>query len=274
MSKQDLVSVSQTDYLDEDPVLRGQNFVCLSFLSPEDVIKKKEVFFFESFLKNFSLDLNEFFDRLGERYPDDKDALRSIQEKYQFLFNPNVLHEEYLYYINNHSQNLEKDYLEKNNFQTSIRGLKVRGVFDTMKEAEIRAQVLKKVDNRFNVYVAQVGCWVPFNPSPDDIENQEYAETHLNTLMKNYKENQEKKDLFYEERKRDLQVFNMKKKLEEKDAWSQRKEVESAAGASTSGTVVDESAAASVGVASEEVPEVAEVPTVPEVPEVPAVVSP
>ena len=74
-----------------------------------------------------------------------------------------------------------------------------------MKEAEIRSQVLKKLDSNFNVYVGQVGSWLPWNPNPDTIEDQEYSETHLNTLVKKYKENQTKKDIFYEERKRDLQ---------------------------------------------------------------------
>jgi hypothetical protein len=176
------------------------------------------------FIKNFSLEMNEFFQRLEEKYKDEIDALVSIKEKHDYVFNPETFYTEYLYYVNNNSTNLEKDYYEKNNFQTTMRGLKIRGSFDTLKEAEIRAQVLKKIDDRFNVYVAQVGCWVPFSPNPDDIENQEYAETQLNTLMKNYKENQDKKDLFYEERKRELQVLKMKEKLEKKDAWLENKE--------------------------------------------------
>lgn len=231
MPNENLVSVKECDVLDEDPPLRGQNYACLSFVSPEDVIKKKEVFFIEMFLKNFSLDMNEFFTRLSEKYTDELDTIRSIKEKHEFVFDPNQMYEEYIHYVNSNSVNLEKDYYQQNNFQTSIRGLKVRGIFDTLKEAEIRAQVLKKIDDRFNVYVAQVGCWVPFSPNPEDIENQEYAETHLNTLMKNYKDNQEKKDIFYEERKRELQMLKMKEKMEKKDAWTERKEEE--AGPST-----------------------------------------
>lgn len=224
-----LVPVSEMDYLDEDPPLRGQNYACLSFINPDEVIKKKDVFFFEMFLKNFSIEMNEFFNRLTEKYKDEIDIIRTIKDNHTYIFNPDELYENYLYYVNNNNANLDKDYLEKNNYQTSMRGLKIRGVFDTLKEAEIRAQVLKKVDNRFNVYVGQVGCWVPFAPNPDDIQNQEYAESELNTLMKNYKENQEKKDIFYEERKRELQVLKMKEKLEAKDAWTANKEAEAAA---------------------------------------------
>jgi hypothetical protein len=35
------------------------------------------------------------------------------------------------------------------------------------------------MDNKFNVYV-QGGCWCPWSPNPDDITDQEYAETNLN----------------------------------------------------------------------------------------------
>ena len=39
------------DLLDEDKSIAGQQFVCLSFISPEDILKQKEKYFFEKFLK-------------------------------------------------------------------------------------------------------------------------------------------------------------------------------------------------------------------------------
>jgi len=220
-----LTSVKEQDFLDEDPPLRAQNYVCLSFLSPEDVIKKKEVYFFEKFLGAFSKDITEFFTQFSEKYKDEADSIKMIQERYSYLFKPENLQEEYSFFIQNRSD-LEKEYYENNDFQTSIRGIKVRGVFDTLREAEIRAQVLKKLDSKFNVYVAQVGCWCPWSPNPDDISNQEYAETHLNSLMKNYKDNQDKKDYFYEERKKELQFIKVKEQMDKKDPWIDNKENE------------------------------------------------
>lgn len=228
-----LTTVKECDFLDQDPPLRGQNFVCLSFVSPEETLKKKEVFFLEKFLQSFSDSLTDFFGKLNEKYPDDSDTLRTIQERYSFIFNPSSLQDEYNFFVNNNSGSLEKDFYDSNNFQTSIRGIKVRGVFDTMKEADIRAQVLKKIDDKFHVYVAEVGCWCPWSPNPDDIQNQEYAETHLNTLMKHYKTNQDKRDVFYQERKKELSTANIKKKLEEEDPW-QTARVRRAEEASTS----------------------------------------
>jgi hypothetical protein len=226
MTSLDLIPVKTEDFLDEDPVLRGQNFVCLSFLSPEDVIKRKDVFLFQKYISNFSKEMKNFFVQLSEKYEEEVDKIKMIKERYRYLFNSDNIQEEYNFFVTNNPE-LEKEYFAENNFQTTIRGIKVRGTFDTMREASIRAQVLKKLDDKFNIYIATVGSWVPWAPDPDEIENQEYAETHLNSLMKKYKENTDKKDVFYEERKRDLQFMKVKTKIEEKDQWIKNKDEDS-----------------------------------------------
>ena len=222
MANSSLVSVKEQDFLDQDPPLRGQNFVCLSFVSPEDVIKKKDTFFFERFLQFFSGEMTEFFANLSEKYKEDADILRGIKERYVYLFDTNRVEDEYNYFVSKNNSDMEKEYYEKNNFQTTIRGIKVRGTFESQKEAEIRAQVLKKLDDRFHVFVAEVGCWCPWSPNPEDITQQEYAETQLNTLMKGYKDNQEKKDQFFQERKRDVQSFKPPVSETADDPWIQR----------------------------------------------------
>lgn len=232
-TNKNLVPVSEMDYLEADPPLRGQNYVCLSFISPEDVIAKKEHFFFERFLKNFSKEMQELFVGLATRYPKDKDNLRLMQDRYPYLFNENAIGDEYAFFSSTHQEELQKEYDEKVDFQTNIRGLKVRGVFDTLREAQIRAEVLRKIDGKFHVYVSEVGVWCPWSPNPDDIQNQEFAETQLNTLMKHYKENQTKKDIYYEERKNELQFMKVKKDIET-DTWTERKqEGEASTSAST-----------------------------------------
>ena len=62
---------------------------------------------------------------------------------------------------------------------------------------------MKKVDKNHNIYIAQVGCWCPWSPNADDLEDQEYSETQLNTLMKEYKKNMDSKDEIFEKRKND-----------------------------------------------------------------------
>ena len=41
------------DLLEEDKALSGQKFTCVSFISPENILKQKKEFFFEEFLKHF-----------------------------------------------------------------------------------------------------------------------------------------------------------------------------------------------------------------------------
>ena len=41
------------DLLDEDRALANQKFVCVSFVSPENILKDKRIFFFEQFLKDW-----------------------------------------------------------------------------------------------------------------------------------------------------------------------------------------------------------------------------
>ena len=44
------------DFLTEDPEIPSQRFVLLSFLSPEKVLARKDLFFFEEFLKFYEVE--------------------------------------------------------------------------------------------------------------------------------------------------------------------------------------------------------------------------
>jgi hypothetical protein len=196
-----ITSVKEVDYLDEDKPIRGQNFVLLSFLSPEDVLVNKEAYMFSQFITKFSEDMTKLLDGIAEKYSDSKDFVGSVKENNAFIFNPKDMSEQYGFYKSVNNQELETSYHRDNNFTTSIRGIKVRGVFDTIEEAKNRSEFVKKIDNKFNIYIAQVGCWCPWSPNPDCLENQEYAETQLNTLMKEYKKNMTDKDVIFDNRK-------------------------------------------------------------------------
>ena len=43
------------------------------------------------------------------------------------------------------------------------------------------------MDNTFHVFVGQVGFWLPWDPEPSNISDEEYTESQLNDLVKNYK---------------------------------------------------------------------------------------
>ena len=164
--------MSTTDYLEVDNPIGGQSYTCLSFVSPEKVIKDKHLQYVNKFLKT-----------IAKKYDLDSDT---ISEKYKDFL-----------YIN--EEKLEEEFNQENDFKTSVRGVKVRGVYSTLQEAQFRAGKLQKLDPNFNVYVGQVGYWLPWDPRPDKIAGQEYAEGELNELVKKYQENQENKDLHFRE---------------------------------------------------------------------------
>ena len=230
-----LVPVSETDYLDQDPDIRGQKYVCVSFISPEDVILQKEVYFFHKFLGHFSKDLTEFFDTMKEKYSGDtsvSEMIKGLKQRYDYVFAPNELQETYNFFKQSNNDKLESEYFEKNKFQTSIRGIKIRGAYETFPEAQKRAEGIRKFDNKFDVYVAEMGCWCPWAPHPETISDVEYSNTQLNTLMKKYKENMDNKDEMYRIRKDEMvkevklnnqnDVADLQKEIENEDTWSQK----------------------------------------------------
>jgi hypothetical protein len=167
---------TETDYLDIDPPINGQNYVCLSFVSPEDIIEDRHAFNVSKFLQSICKSQDMEFDKVMSQYKD---------------------------FTYKHEDSLQKEYDERNEFKTSVRGIKVRGVYQSKQEAEMRAGKLHKSDSNFHVFVGQVGYWLPWNPCADKIEDETFADSQLNDLMTKYKENNVNKDIFYEDQKRD-----------------------------------------------------------------------
>ena len=164
------------DYLEVDETIPGQNYVCLSFVSPDSLIDSKEAFKVAKFLQSVCKDKDMDFKRVMEQY---KDFSYKFQDE------------------------LQKDFDEQNDFKTNIRGLKVRGTYNTKDEAEKRAKKLQTLDSDFHVFVGQVGYWLPWDPCADKIEDESFINSQLNDMMEKYKENNINKDIFYEEQKRE-----------------------------------------------------------------------
>lgn len=212
-----MIPTKEVDYLEQDEPIRNQNFVCLSFISPEEILKKKEAYFFEKYTQAYVKKNIEYIDTLNNIFPEKKEETRILRDNFDFLFDVSKIQESFQYFVQDQSEILEKQFHEDNSFKTSIRGIKVRGVFDTIQEAQHRSEKLRNLENnKFSIFVAQVGCWCPWSPNPEHIENQEFAETELNTLMQKYQENQENKAQYFEQRKDDMKK-NIKDSENEKE---------------------------------------------------------
>lgn len=263
--------MSTQAFLEPDDEIRGQKFVCLSFLSPEKVLKDKHIYFISKFLEFFTLDykvratesfvmeqLRVLQEALGNVHMDLENlqfatkvsglnktavtdlsgagveaetppvdvpkALKDLADKLAKTrsdlaqktatdldahvkanmadFRESSIQEAYDRYMVVNRQKLEDEFHKENQFRTTVRGLKVRGVYSTHEQATARAQQLHKKDPNFSVYVAELGQWLPWDPEPDDVEDQTYGNEQLNTLMRSYRENAAKRDEFFEEEKR------------------------------------------------------------------------
>lgn len=185
------IDIDKEDFLDVDPKIPGQNFVCMSFVSPEKVLKKKELFITSKFIEYLFRSEDEVSNSMRTRLEDKEKSIdySIISEMYEdWKYSRNV--------------DLENQFYELNDFRTTVRGIKIRGVYDTYREAQVRAKVLQRKDSAFHVFVGQVGYWLPWDPESDSVKDQEYQEEQLNELVKNYKINIDNKELFFEEEKR------------------------------------------------------------------------
>jgi hypothetical protein len=223
------------DFLDEDTEIPGQRYVLLSFLSPEKVLDKKELFFFQTFLKTYEIDwkvknLEKFLVDTVQSLNADLDQKASELEKKEHFdlaeicrknrlrvedvltnyssfiqksrsdLTKTKITEAYDDFMYANKTKLEEEFYAKNEFRTSIRGVKVRGVYGNPKEAEIKAKKLQGKDKYHNIFMGEVGKWTPWDPSPNEIKDQEYNNDQLNTLMKKYKENEDSREQFFDQR--------------------------------------------------------------------------
>jgi hypothetical protein len=181
--------MTEPDFLEVDQNIPGQNYVCLSFVSPEKVLARKEVFFAKHFAQYM---LGRYLEKQTHQ-----------EEGFKSIFRDDVTPEDlagvpfkewYDDFLYTHEQKLTQEFSESNDFQTSVRALKIRGSYETRKEAEFRAKQLQRRDPKFHVFVGQVGYWLPWDPNPDFIQDQEYLDEKLNTLMKKYMEQRNYQD--------------------------------------------------------------------------------
>jgi hypothetical protein len=164
------------DYLEVDSPIAGQNYVCMSFLSPESLMQNKETFKCAKFLQSYCKEQKLKFDEVYSKYQD---------------------------FCYKYEDKLQRDYDEQNDFQTSLRGIKIRGVFDTREAADARAKNLSNTDSAFHVFIGQIGYWLPWDPNADKVADEHFQNTQLNDMMSKYQDNNVNRDIFYEDQKRD-----------------------------------------------------------------------
>ena len=189
------------DILEEDRPIAAQKFVCMSFVSPEKIIKQRETFMFNEFIKKWDMNkslekFNQFVNFLTYKYNLDTAAVTNDLQEFCNTEKDNLflttLEDEYKTFLDNNEEKLNETFQKTHTFRTNVRGVKVRGSFPTQEEAEMRCKMLREVDPNHDVFVGPVGMWMPFDPEAYKTGKVEYLEEELNQLMHEKDKNETK----------------------------------------------------------------------------------
>jgi hypothetical protein len=204
-----MVNPKYVDLLEEDKPISNQKFVCVSFVSPEKIIKQKELFFFEEFLKKWEFNKSmekfvQFLNFLSYKYnlsfEDITNDFKEFVKEEKEALSKSSIDDDYKTFLDNNEEELEKLFGINHNFQTATRGIKIRGVYPTMEEAELRCKMLREIDPNHDVFVGPVGLWMPWDPEAYKTGRVEYMEEELNQLMHEKKKNEANAKMSFEQR--------------------------------------------------------------------------
>ena len=209
------------DLCDEDPSIAGQKFCCMSFVSPEKILKKRETYVFDQFVKqwDFSKSMERYLDfvhfvafkynlKADDLVADFKDFTKEEDEKLK----KSSVEDDYKNFLDKNEDKINEQFNREHAFQTSVRGLKVRGVFSTQEEAQNKCVALRKQDPNHDIFVGPVGIWIPWDPDAYKTGNVQFLEEELNQL------HQEKiKNETYAKQEFDKRVLETKRKAIEEN---------------------------------------------------------
>jgi len=211
------------DLCDEDPPIAGQKFACMSFVSPEKILKKRENYMFERFLDQWEFSKcmeksADFLNFLAFKYHlkvDDvmADFAEFVKEEEVKLRSSGV-DDDFKTYMEKNEEKLNEQFQRAHAFQTSVRGLKLRGVFSTQEEAEMKCKKLREVDPNHDIFVGPVGMWIPWDPDAYKTGRIEFMEEELNQLHHEKLKNETKAKEEFERRVKETKQKAIKDNIE------------------------------------------------------------
>lgn len=208
------------DVNDEDPPIAGQKFACMSFISPDKILKRREEYLFNHFVKqwDYTKSMEKFIDFLqfmsfkyNLNVDDVMKDFKEFNEEEASKFRESSVEDDFKNFLDKNEDRLNTQFNKENSFQTSVRGLKVRGVFSTQEEAEMKCKSLREYDQNHDIFVGPVGVWIPWDPDAYKTGKVEFMEEELNQLHHEKIKNEAKAKQEFEQRIREAK----KKAIEE-----------------------------------------------------------
>ena len=197
------------DLLEVDKPLSGQTYGCFSFITPEKILKQKDMYYFQEFLKKWEFSksmekFTQFLNFLSYKY---KVSFEDVMKDYEDFVKEerdhimeSTIEDDYKTFLDKNEEHLDKQFNIKHNFQTSVRGFKSRGNFATQEEAELRAKILREADPNFDIFVGPIGQWLCWEPEAYKTGRVEYMEEELNQLAQEKMKNESIAKTAFEQR--------------------------------------------------------------------------
>jgi hypothetical protein len=92
--------------------------------------------------------------------------------------------------------------------------MKLRGVFPTQDEAEMKCKKLREVDPNHDIFVGPVGMWIPWDPDAYKTGRIEFMEEELNQLHHEKLKNETKAKEEFERRIKETKQKAIKENIE------------------------------------------------------------
>ena len=204
------------DLLNEYPVIPSQLYGCYSFVSPEKIIKQKEVFLFEKFVQqwNFTKSVSQFSDFLqfvsfkyNLKVENLLEDFKQFVQEEENVVKANDVQGDFASFLDKNEDKLTELFQKEHGFQTSVRGFANIGNFPTTEEAERYAKQIRESVPHHDILVGRNFVWTPLDPDAYKTGRIEFLEDELNQLHHEKLKNEKKAKEDFDKR-----VFESKKK--------------------------------------------------------------
>jgi hypothetical protein len=210
----------KTDCLKEDPPVPNQDWSVISFIAPEDMVEKKNIYYINNYLvseinqslsaqaqhmaKFLSVQMRKKIEYQLEKLEssideDDKRLHKMLSDKYKemeidedefvtecrrrYEMDGEEIMDKYKIFLVKNRTRLDNEFDEAHEDVPSTRGVKVRGNYPSLKKAKDRAKQMQEFEPALHTFVAPVGKWLPLNVDADEAQEQEFFLDDLNNVM-------------------------------------------------------------------------------------------
>jgi hypothetical protein len=229
------------DNLKRDPPIAGQRYTIFSFVNPKDNVLERNIYNINQFLvedlnKTISAQAMAMVKKLSSEMrhkvdnelnilrssvdEEDKHLYRILSKHFtnmlinedEFIEDCNRLYsvdqkeimDRYKVYLVQNRTRLDRDFADIHQNRCSVRGVKCRGTCDDISEAREQAKKLRNIEPGVHVYIIETGTWIPLDMDADEVQDQDYMLPALNELMSGYEEGMRNKDMFFDDRRKEM----------------------------------------------------------------------